>query len=178
MNGRPFVTINRRLNRWRHRLRVVGAMLLLALLGIAQKLIPMPRWSRILGRVGEVPPAWRGSKVGQLPYRSSSVAETRVARSVARAVRALPWTPTCLAEAAAGQVLLRLAGSPGVVVIGLKRTEPETTGPWDAHAWLMGASGSLTGGAAASGFTATTVYEVPGALRARDINLEPIPRSG
>ena len=178
MNSRLTSGIGRRLNRWRHRGRVAVAMVLLAVFGLAQKSIPMRYWSGVLGRVGEVPASWRGAKVDDLPHRSASVAETRVARSVARALRALPWTPTCLAEAATGQVLLRLAGSPGVVVIGLKRTDPRSRESWDAHAWLMGSRGSLTGGGAASGFTATTVYEVPGALRAEEITLEPIPRSG
>lgn len=146
-------------------------MVLLCIFGAAQRVVPMPRWSRALGRVGHVPDSWRGKKIDRLPIRSSSLTEARVARSVARAHRALPWTPTCLADAAAGQVLLRFSRSPGVVVIGLRRTDPTVSERWDAHAWLMGARGSLTGGTAAAGFTATTVYEVPGHLRADEIDL-------
>lgn len=92
-------------------------------------------------------------------------------RAVRAASRAVPWTPRCLAEATAGQILLRRAGHPGVVVIGLRPTE---TGSWDAHAWLLGRHGALTGGRAAAGFTATTVFEVPGGLRAADVELGPV----
>lgn len=177
MISRAILAMRRQLNRWRHRCRVVAAMVLVSVFGLAQRLIPMPWWSRAIGRVGEVPPKWRGKKMDALPHQSSSIAEIRVARSVARAVSALPWTPTCLAEAAAGQVLLRCCGAPGVVVIGLRRTDTKMGETWETHAWLMGRSGALTGGGAASGFTATTVYEIPGALRACDINFEPTPRS-
>jgi hypothetical protein len=55
-----------------------------------------------------------------------------------------------------------------VVVIGLRRQDD---GPWDAHAWLLGRRGALTGGPAAQGFTATTVYEHPGGLRAAEVEL-------
>lgn len=87
---------------------------------------------------------------------------------MARASAALPWSPSCLAEAAAAQVLLRQAGESGVVVIGLRRQEG---GGWDAHSWLLGRRGALTGGPAAQGFTATTVYERPGGLRAVEVEL-------
>ncbi len=63
--------------------------------------------------------------------------------------------------------MLRRRGKPGVVVVGLRSTD----GAWDAHAWLLGERGALTGGPAADGFTATTVFEVPGGVRAVDIDL-------
>ena len=72
----------------------------------------------------------------------------------------------------AGQVLLRRAGAAGVVVIGLRRTDTAASQQWDAHAWLLGARGALTGGPAASGFTATTVYEVPDGRRAAEVVLD------
>lgn len=40
---------------------------------------------------------------------------------------------------------------------------------WEAHAWLLGSVGALTGGPAAAGFTATTVFEVPTGLRAGEV---------
>jgi hypothetical protein len=71
-----------------------------------------------------------------------------------------------LAEAIAGQVLLRQFGEPGVVVIGLRPTD---AGPWDAHAWLLGRAGALTGGPAARGFTATTVFALSAGLAASQV---------
>lgn len=152
---------------WRHRLRVVEAMVLLAVFGLAQRAVPMRRWSGVLGSPVAPPQPWLGTRVATLPSRAANLTEARAARAVRRASRVLPWSPTCLAEAAAGQVLLRQLGQPGVVVIGLRA--PSTSGAkWDAHAWLMGRSGALTGGPAAAGFTATTVYEVRGALSAAE----------
>jgi hypothetical protein len=80
----------------------------------------------------------------------------------------LPFEPSCLAQATAGQVMLRRRGQPGVVVIGLR--PPTAASPvaefptgedrdrWGAHAWLMGSAGALTGGPAAEGFTAINVF--------------------
>ncbi len=147
-------------------------MVLLTVFGAAQRWVPMPRWARVLGRAGEVPDAWRGQRIERLMARPGSPVERQVMVAVQRAARALPWSPTCLAEAAAGQVLLRRAGAAGVVVIGLRRTDPSVSAAWDAHAWLLGAQGALTGGPAASGFTATTVYEVPSGRRAAEVVLD------
>lgn len=147
-------------------------MVLLTVFGAAQRWVSMPRWSGVLGRAGAVPEAWLGQRIERLPVRAGSPVERHVMVAVRRASRALPWTPTCLAEAAAGQVLLRRAGAAGVVVIGLRRTDAAASQQWDAHAWLLGAQGALTGGPAASGFTATTVYEVPGGRRAAEVVLD------
>ncbi len=149
---------------------------LLAAAGLAQRAIPMRYWARVLGRPAPPPEAWMGVRVGSLPVQAATLEEARAGRAVRRACRALPWKPTCLAEAAAGQVLLRQQGQPGVVMIGLRPTGPmDGTVPadgrprWDAHAWLMGRSGAITGGPAAFGFTATTVYEVPSGLSAAEV---------
>lgn len=158
---------------WSHGITVVAAMVLLAAAAGAQRFVAMPRWSAILGRPAEVPDAWRASPVISPPLCSQSSVEIRVARAVRSAARRVPWTPRCLAEATAAQVMLRAAGSPGVVVIGLRpppgsasSSEPPPT--WEAHAWLVGRSGVVTGGGAARGFTPTTVFEVPGGLTACD----------
>lgn len=170
--------------RWRHRFTVVEAMILLAFFGMAQRLIPMRWWARTLGRPASPPAPWLGTRTTRLPVQAGSWEEFAVARAIRRANSTLPWTPTCLAEAATGQVLLRRRGSAGVVVIGLRppdsgvnaATPSETSTishppSWDAHAWLMGQRGALTGGPAARGFTATTVYEVAGRLTSTDVIL-------
>lgn len=153
--------------RWRGRARVAQAMALLAITGAAQRLVPMTRWSRVIGTHAAVPDEWSVLPEQAVPVRSADLEEDRVRRAIRRGAERLPWTPSCLAEAAAGQIMLRRRGKPGVVVIGLQPTE-ET---WDAHAWLLGARGALTGGPAAAGFTATTVFEVAGGLRAAEVDL-------
>ena len=70
-------------------------------------------------------------------------------------------------------MMLRRRGEPGVVVIGLRPSD----GEWDAHAWLLGRRGAITGGTAAAGFTATTVFEVAGGLIAADVDLSPVAHS-
>lgn len=145
--------------RTRSRARTVQAMGLLCVAAAAQRWIPMTRWSWVIGRHGRVPPAWDGQTIVELPNRAATPTERRVARSLRRASRLLPWEPTCLAQATAGQIMLRERGEPGTVVIGLRRPDDARDGqPWDAHAWLLGRDGALTGGPAARGFTATTVF--------------------
>lgn len=128
----------------------------------------MTRWGRLLGTPAEVPDTWRGQVVGVLPTQAASPEEARVASAVRRACRRLSWEPTCLAQAAAGQLMLRRRGGAGVVVIGLRA---QRGAPWEAHAWLLGKCGALTGGRAADGFTAATVYQFPGELQALDVEI-------
>lgn len=142
--------------------------MLLVLAAAAQRWVPMRRWSWVLGRTAAVPESWRGARIESLPVRSASLAEQRVLRAVRRASALVWWSPRCLAEATAGQVLLRQLGEPGVVVIGL-RPSPDGGAPWDAHAWLVGRTGAITGGPAARGFTATTVFQVAGGLQADEV---------
>jgi len=129
----------------------------------------MTKWSPILGAHGQVPDKWGGKSVAALPTRPDSPTELLVTRAVRRGAARLPWQPSCLAEATAGQIMLRRRHDPGVVVIGLRPATDDQR--WDAHAWLLGRHGALTGGPAAAGFTATTVFEVPGALQAEQVSV-------
>ena len=153
--------------RWRGRARVAQAMALVTVTGAAQKVVPLTRWSRVIGTHAGVPPQWAQETQHAVPVRSADLDEERVRRAIRRASERLPWTPSCLAQAAAGQIMLRRRGKPGVVVIGLRPAD----GEWDAHAWLLGERGALTGGLASDGFTPTTVFEVPGGLKAADVDL-------
>lgn len=157
--------------RWAFRVVAVEAIVLVHLTAALQKWVPMRRWSRLLGRPAAVPETWRGRVVEGLAAGWSDRGERRVARAVATAVRVLPWEPSCLAQAAAAQILLRQQGRSGVVVIGLRPggDGSPTGSPWSAHAWFVGRQGALTGGPAAEGFTATTVFEVPGGLTAEEV---------
>lgn len=146
-------------------------MALLSVAAAAQRWVAMPRWSRVIGRVGAVPSEWRGQRIEVLPLRWATAGERKVVKAIRSASRIVPWEPKCLAQATAGQVLLRQMRAPGVIVIGLRPGEAPAIGAWDAHAWLLGRHGALTGGSAARGFTATTVFEVPGGLLAGDVHL-------
>ena len=138
--------------------------MLLALGGAAQRWVPMRRWSSRLGQPTAAPAHWTVD-----PDRPADLPRVRIEAAVAHAVHRgsahLPWEPTCLAQVLAGQDMLRRRGRPAVAVIGLRPGETE----WEAHAWLIGASRTITGGPAARGFTATTLFTVPGGLRADDV---------
>jgi hypothetical protein len=140
----------------------------------------MRRWSPLLGVAGEVPPVWRGQSVRVIPERAAGPVETGVAFAIERALAHLPVAPSCLAQAFAGQLMLRRRGTSGIVVVGLRRAEGAPAGgAWEAHAWLLGRAGALAGGPAAAGFTATTVFEVPGGLRAAEVDLgDTVPQAG
>lgn len=157
----------------RGRARTAEAMALLSAASLAQRWIPMRYWSWVLGVAGPVPEPWLDQAVTKLPQRATPGLERQVANSVRRGAAALPWNPSCLAQAAAGQAMLRRRGHPAVVVIGLRPgpSGAEQARQWDAHAWLLGSRGALTGGPAATGFTATTVFEVSHALTAKEVDL-------
>lgn len=147
-------------------LRVVEASALVCAAAVAQRWVPVARWSRVLGEAGPVPAQWSGQAIESIPTAAGSPSEHDVAVAIHRACWVLPFQPTCLAQAGAGQLMLRRRGEPGVVVVGLRA--PETadgedaavSDGWGAHAWLMGCAGALTGGSDAAGFTAATVYRV------------------
>lgn len=123
----------------------------------AQRWVPMTRWAWILGESQAVPPELVGRVTTALPTSPGNEAEREVVAALQRARRLLPFQPSCLAQAGAAQVMLRRRGSPGTLVIGLR--PPADPGvPWMAHAWLIGSVGAVTGGPAAAGFTATSVF--------------------
>ena len=140
--------------------RVVEAMVLLAMAAIAQRWLPMPKWSRADGKAAAVPAAWRGERIEIAPAALGHAKRAQGGQGGQQCHPRCPVEPKCLAEAAAGQLMLRQLGSPGVVVIGIRPGDDTSTAAWDAHAWLLGRHGALTGGRAARGFTATTVFEV------------------
>ena len=155
------------------RLRTTEALLLLLLVGAAKRAVPMRYWSFLLGRPRAVPGDWRGRAVERLARTGPATGRERVVvQAIRRAGRRLPWSPSCLAEAVAGQVMLRRRGGAGVVVIGLR---PGAGDGSSAHAWLLGPSGPLLGAAASAGFTPVTVFETDAGVRAEDIPLEPAP---
>ena len=146
---------------WRDYMRAGEALWLLVVFAAAQRWIPMAWWSGLLGRNTGVPKHWQGMKAATAIQNLGVVEERAVAIAIRRACRRLPFQPTCLAQASAGQVMLRHRGRSGVVIIGLRLDPISTAKTWEAHAWLLGESGAITGGENAHGFTPTNVFEVP-----------------
>lgn len=138
--------------------------MLLAFGGAAQRWVSMRRWSAVLGVPSAAPPDWTVDQPHG-PSASRASVETAVTYAVRRGSAHLPWEPTCLAQVVAGQGMLRRRGAPAVAVIGLRRAPDD----WEAHAWLIGATRILSGGPAARGFTATTLFTVPGGLQPDDV---------
>lgn len=147
--------------------RTSEAMALLTVGSAVQRWVPIRHWASWLGESVPVPQPWRGTAVQRMVRTQPRPVDTQVKAAIESGSRHLPWTPSCLAQAIAAQAMLRRRHSAGVVVIGLRR--PDTGGDWAAHAWLMVPSGVLTGGPAARGFTATGVFEVPGAVTGEQI---------
>jgi len=155
---------------WRDYMRAGEALFLLVVFGFAQRFIPMAWWSVCLGCNARVPKHWQGVKPVITMQRLSVIEERAIAIAIKRACRRLPFKPTCLVQASAGQVMLRLRRRSGVVIIGL-RLDPIAIGKrWEAHAWLIGEWGAITGGENAHEFTPTNVFEVPFGLSADEIH--------
>jgi hypothetical protein len=156
------------------RTRIVATMLLLTFTTALQILVPIKLWSSILGKATPVPAAWAGKATPRLPQRAANSTESKIAFLVGRASQKLVWEPSCLAQAAAAQILLRHKNSGGVVVIGLRKGVPssprDAKSEWSAHAWLLGKEGALSGGEAAEGFIATTVFCVPQGVQASEVS--------
>jgi hypothetical protein len=121
---------------WARRGLVLEALALLTLASAAVRVMPFRWYARSLGQVGHAP--WRGASRGD-------DAALRVGWAIRAVSRALPWTCTCLMQAAAGQWMLRRRGIPATLELGMARDE--ATGAVLAHAWLSTGDVVLAGGA-------------------------------
>lgn len=145
---------------WRHRARVAEAMVLLVSATAVRRVVPMPRWSRVLGEplsVSELPFDPREPAMSQFP---SSFGERRIALAVRSAERRLPYDPRCLDSATAGQIMMRRRSNPGIVIIGLLGAGAEGQSR-RAHAWLVGESGGVTGGSEAQDYAPVSCFVPP-----------------
>lgn len=123
----------------------------------------MPWWSRVLGEnSGLTDLDFDPADIGRRRY-PRSVGERRVATAIHAASKRLPYKPRCLDEATAGQLMLRERRHPGVVVIGLA-TDSEPGNRRKAHAWLVGSTGTVTGGAAARDYVSVSCF-IPHSIR-------------
>ncbi len=126
---------------------------------ILQNVVPMTRWGHLIGEVHRVP-----KELKSIRYRSELTGESAsIAKAIARACSLVPWTPSCLAQAFAGQRILRSRKRPGAVVVGLR---PESATEWPAHAWLITDGQIITGGAISHQYFAASVHSFGNPLSA------------
>jgi hypothetical protein len=132
----------------------------LVILGsLLQKLVPMTRWGHLIGEVHRVP-----KEISSIRHDHEMGGESAsLAKAIARACTLLPWTPSCLAQAFAGQRILHAKGKPGAVVVGLR---PESAVEWPAHAWLIADGHIITGGAISHQYFPASVHSFENPLSA------------
>lgn len=151
--------------KWSHRARVAEAMILLTAATTVRTLVPMPRWSRALGETSRLTDLNFDPTDIRTRQYPRSVGEHHVALAIRSASKRLPYDPRCLDQATAGQLMLRGRRHPGVIVIGLS-TENGPGKRRNAHAWLVGSTGAITGGAAARDYVAASCFIPPEIARA------------
>ena len=89
------------------------------------------------------------------PNDRSETSPAAVRRAVMRAARTLPGSD-CLPQAVAAYALLRGAGQPAELTIGVRRGAERAPGPLDAHAWVHSGSFLVTGDAGGTDLAAFT----------------------
>lgn len=118
--------------RFRHRARVLEALVLVLVARLLRRGVPMRWWAPLLGANG---PATVSVEPGPL-----SGVERDVAGAVWRA--SVRTGANCLEQAIAASLMLRVRRTPGAVVIGLDVADPSAV----PHAWLVGGSGHVVCG--------------------------------
>ena len=138
---------------WRGRARTAGAAGVLLAATVVRRRVPPRRLTWVLGQPGR-------ARQDVEPPLTVTGREREVAVAVWRATRRLPVETTCLDRAIAARLLLRAGGRRPAVVIGLAPgQEPSASSSgWGAHAWLVGDTGVVVGGAEAAAFTPVTVF--------------------
>ena len=122
------------------------ALALLTVASATRRALPTRRWHPLLGEPVHAP---TDGPDGATPTGT----EAGVQRAVHRAALRVPWHANCLDQAIAAQLMLRLRRQPGTAIIGLRRGVA-----WDAHAWVVGRTGTVVGGPASAGFTAVSAF--------------------
>jgi hypothetical protein len=120
-----------------------------------QKFVPIKRWRHLLGEAEAAQPIFDARVFS--PQDAPQSVDALVTKAIRRAITVLPYTPSCLAQAAAGMALLQGYGRGAEVVIGLQKRD-EQPGSWPAHAWLATDAGILTGGTQVDEFHPTSLF--------------------
>lgn len=122
-------------------LRAVGA------LAVARALIALVGFGRLDAFVGVARPG----------ARPDAAFARKLRRAVDRAARTIPGT-TCLPQAVAATRMLRLAGLPGELTIGVSR---DGAARLEAHAWARSGDVIVTGNPDVSRFTVLATFFAP-----------------
>lgn len=130
------------MSRARHRLRVLEAAAVLALVGAALSLLPFRVVVRLAGSEGSGP----GQAAGTVG--AADPAALAIGRAVVAAARRLPWAPVCLPQALATGMMLRRRGIASRLCLGVRRGDAGLA----AHAWLLAGGGVVCGGSEAARF--------------------------
>lgn len=124
-------------------LRVLWLAILVTIGSLLQKFVPITIWVGWLGSTMKVP-----EELSTITYRDDPRGNPgKLAKAITLACNALPWTPSCLAQAFAGQQVLRQKGKSGIVIIGLRPRWKKYKRNWPVHAWLISEGQIVTGGA-------------------------------
>ena len=118
-------------------------LLLLAAARLAIAVLPL---GRVVEATGRQVPARDAS-----PLRHTTSTQDRRARSIGRSLRAtaalVPWRSDCLPQALAAAFMLKMAGIPYRLTIGVEPGESDTLArPMQAHAWIATDRRVVTGG--------------------------------
>ncbi len=124
-------------------LRILWLAILVTIGSLLQKFVPITIWAGWLGTTMKVP-----QELSTVTFRDDPGGDAgELATAITLACDALPWTPSCLAQAFAGQQVLRQKGKSGIVIIGLRPRWKKYKRNWPAHAWLIFEGQIVTGGA-------------------------------
>lgn len=119
---------------WRHRIRVLEAAALLAVLLPLIRLVPLTRLIGLSGLTLNLEPPTRGD--------STDPVAIAIGRAVAAAARRLPWHPLCLPQALAAGSMLSWRGYSCRICFGAQKS----AGGLTAHAWLTLENAIVCGG--------------------------------
>ena len=113
---------------------------------LALIVLPFPRVARHLGSPGTADLA--------APAPTDPAVVDAVGSAVQRASRLVPFAASCLAQAMAGQQMLRTRGTASTIRMGLDRKGNSMY----AHAWLVCGDVTVTGAGSIKAFTAVASF--------------------
>ena len=125
---------------WRDRWCALEACAVLGLARVAILLVPFRHLAPALGQ--------RTGGSTETPCDDPLLAQ-RVTLAIRRAARVAPWGRNCLAQAIAGQLMLRRRGVRTTLYLGVKKQGHQV----EAHAWLRAGDLVVTGGPGHTDYT-------------------------
>lgn len=111
-------------------------------------ILPFRLFSKLLGKPGSESP--------QTDQHIKWDYVELVSRFIRNFSRMVPWDSRCLAQAAAGKILMRRKNIPGTVYFGVKKGDDNQK--IQAHAWLRVGSKIILGGKNASEFVVVSNF--------------------